>query len=664
MNGDIVTLLGQSSLFRDLPTAQIQFVANRFKREILHRGAFVYRKGDPGDKLFMIVNGQVTLLSANAQGKDVPLVVLGRGEVFGESGLLTDQPRSVSARLESTTDLISLGKKEFNEILSLHPSLAVHLSRILSRRLALTTETYIHEMSRRQIQKPKLILLLAATNPMETALFTLNLTVSVMEQTRRRVSLLEFLMEPKSSILQHLGIPKEISLGFQSNDKSASEILDSVKTIHPSGLDIFTIAATFFSTPGDNAFSALNYLRAAYEFTLIIATPLQWNSLLQVAEEVDQIFVIGRPEHNLQEQLIPKLHDLLNATGSVSTSIHEIQLITDGRDSFINPAKLRLGWAHSIAKDYDQNKNPFTAVFQTKTLRSIERVARFLANLKIGIALGSGGALGYSLIGVLKALERERIYPDMIAGTSMGALVGAMYARGLTIEEIENHALMIDRNWIRDTIFWDMTLAKGGGFLGGIKLQRFFRKLFDDLTFEDLEIPFCAVAADIKTSEEVIIKEGRLIDAVRASISIPVIFKPHQYLGRFLVDGGVVNPVPTSTIISMGANILIAVRLTHSSAERGYSITLLGKKEEQSQSIGVLDVFFRTIGTMSHLIAMSKAETAHVTIHPVNQGFNWMDFDRPREIIAAGEKATLDNMPQIKALLPIFQDYCATRLKI
>ncbi|MBI4668793.1 MAG: patatin-like phospholipase family protein [Elusimicrobia bacterium] len=239
-----------------------------------------------------------------------------------------------------------------------------------------------------------------------------------------------------------------------------------------------------------------------------------------------------------------------------------------------------------------------------------------------------------------------------------------MCAKGLSVEEITNVALSIDKNWIRETAFWDLDIPPHGGFLGGLKLQRFFKTLFDDLEFKDLELPFVSIATDIHTGEEIVIKEGRVIDAVRASIAIPVIFKPHKLMGRLLVDGGLVNPVPTSALIGQGADILIATRLTDSPSERRFSIGLVGKTTEEIKEMGVLDIFFRTISTMSHQIAISQTEIAHVVIHPKAPNYNWVDFEKAGELIRLGEEAAWQVMPKIKALLPFFADNCATRVKL
>ncbi|MBI2070811.1 MAG: patatin-like phospholipase family protein [Elusimicrobia bacterium] len=663
---DILSLLAESVLFRDFPPAELQQIAARFKRETHHRGMTLYKKGDVGEKLFVISSGHVALTAPGpSNNQEVILAVLGRGEVFGEMSLLTGEPRTVNTRLESTSEFFVLEKKDFEELLTGNPAIGIYLSRILSRRLAQTTESSLKELAKRRITEPKLVLLLRLTSEAQGILFGLNLAVNLLEQTRRRVALIELCLENKSSLTDFAGLG-DIMAGIESPGAlSLQELLRKTRKTHASGLDLFTVPSSIFSSPRDKdkAFVALNWLRATYDFSILIATPLQWDSLKLVFEEVDQILFLNDIDMKPDPELKPKIADLIKQAGG-NVVFQDITLVPDGRSSFVKLEHIRIGWARAIDRAFDQNKNPFEALMGTRTLRDVERMARVIADVKIGLALGSGGALGHTLIGMLRVLERERIYPDLIAGTSIGALVGAMYARGMSVEEMVQIALSINKNWLREIVFWDIDWPSRGGFMGGLKLQRFLRSLFDDLDFNDLELPFAAIATDIGTGEEVAIREGRVLDAVRSSIAMPVVFKPNRMGKRLLVDGGLVNPVPASTLVQMGADMIIAARLTNSPAERRFSIGLLGKEEGKAEeNLGILDIFFRMILTMSHQIATGNTESAHVTIHPKTPNYNWTDFDKGAELIPLGEAAAEEALPKIKAQLPIFADYCTTRLR-
>ncbi|RLC37290.1 patatin family protein [Candidatus Falkowbacteria bacterium] len=180
-----------------------------------------------------------------------------------------------------------------------------------------------------------------------------------------------------------------------------------------------------------------------------------------------------------------------------------------------------------------------------------------MKNKKIGLALGAGGARGIAHIGVLKALEKANIKVNFISGASMGALVGAAYAIGMSAEEIEKEAL---KNKKRITKFIDFN-RPSGSILKGKKAAKYINELLKDKNFNDTIIPFRVIATDLETGNEVIIKKGKLTEAVMASISVPGIFPPVKVGKKYLIDGGVVNPTPIDVVKNMGADIIIGVDL-------------------------------------------------------------------------------------------------------
>ncbi len=177
---------------------------------------------------------------------------------------------------------------------------------------------------------------------------------------------------------------------------------------------------------------------------------------------------------------------------------------------------------------------------------------------KIGLALSGGAARGLAHIGVLKALEEESIPIDMIAGTSAGAVIGAGYAKERKAVILEEIALGVDWKKLARLVDPNLILL-WKGFVQGQKVTSFLSSIIGDVKFEDLEMPFAVVATDVESMEEVVINEGSVIEAVRASISMPVIFTPVKWGNRFLIDGGIVNPMPVGVVRNMGAEIVIAV---------------------------------------------------------------------------------------------------------
>ncbi len=202
---------------------------------------------------------------------------------------------------------------------------------------------------------------------------------------------------------------------------------------------------------------------------------------------------------------------------------------------------------------------------------------------KIGLALGSGAARGLAHIGIIKALKEKKINVDVMAGSSMGALVGACYAREAKITDLEEVVLKTD--WKQLVHLLDpnpVLLFKG--IIHGQRVKELLAALTGDIKFKDLKIPLAVVATDVDTGEEVIIKEGSVVEAVRASISIPAIIMPVKLKGRFLVDGGMVNPVPVSVVRDMGATFVIACNTVHKPRRR----KLFGAAKKQKPLLAVL----------------------------------------------------------------------------
>ncbi len=204
-----------------------------------------------------------------------------------------------------------------------------------------------------------------------------------------------------------------------------------------------------------------------------------------------------------------------------------------------------------------------------------------MAGVKIGLALGGGAARGWAHIGVLKALHEAGIRPDIIAGTSIGAVVGGCYASG-HLDDIEGFARELTPRRIFG--YLDFNLA-GTGLIGGQRLcDRLDRHLGDKL-IEDLDTRFTAVATEVGTGHEHWLSRGRLVDAVRASYALPGIFKPVRINGRWLFDGALVNPIPVSVCRALGARYVIAVNLNFDVLGRGSVVPTLDMHADPEEAL-------------------------------------------------------------------------------
>jgi NTE family protein len=251
--------------------------------------------------------------------------------------------------------------------------------------------------------------------------------------------------------------------------------------------------------------------------------------------------------------------------------------------------------------------------------------------LKIGLALGGGAAKGFAHIGVIKMLEASGIHPDVVAGTSAGSVVGALYASGMDAFQLQETAFGLDESKIRDVRIFS------GGLVQGQALQDYINELVHHQSIEQLKMPFAAVSTELETGTRTVFVRGNTGQAVRASSSIPGVFEPADVSGRHYVDGGVVSPVPVDAARQLGADFVIAVDIS--------------TRPSGSNPQGMVNIVGQTIAIMGQQLGRQEMARADVVIRPDINGIGSADFEQKNLAILEGEKATLAAIPAIRAKL-------------
>ena len=262
----------------------------------------------------------------------------------------------------------------------------------------------------------------------------------------------------------------------------------------------------------------------------------------------------------------------------------------------------------------------------------------------IGVALGGGFARGMAHIGVLKVLEEEGIPVRVIAGTSVGALIGACYCSGLSIEELEKVA-----HSVRFTTFARWTVSRYG-FASNDRMVQFLNRTLKVKTFEELRIPLGVTATDFKTGEGVVFHSGTIIDPIRASCAYPGMFLPVNIRGRWLVDGMLSHPVPTSPLHEMGADRVIAVHLR-------------GQWTKDGAPRHLFDVIGQSFAIAQDQMSHLWRGAADVVVEPDVAGFAYDDFKRAGELINAGEIAMRKVLPEVRKWLETPQTSIAPKAR-
>ncbi|MFM0199657.1 patatin-like phospholipase family protein [Paraburkholderia fungorum] len=257
-----------------------------------------------------------------------------------------------------------------------------------------------------------------------------------------------------------------------------------------------------------------------------------------------------------------------------------------------------------------------------------------LRPIRVGLALGGGAARGFAHIGVIKALEARNIQVDLVAGTSAGSVVGALYASGMNGFALNKLALTMDEASISD---WAMPF-RTRGFLQGIALQNYLNTTLNNRPIEKMVKPLGVVATDLKTGQPILFQRGNTGIAVRASCSVPSIFEPVKIGGHEYVDGGLVSPVPASFARKMGADFVIAVDIS--------------QRPESGLTASSFDVLMQTFTIMGQTIkAYELDKYADIVIRPNLAAMSGSDFSQRNAAILAGEEAVAKIMPELQRKL-------------
>jgi NTE family protein len=524
--------------FSGMPPDVLSAIAAKLRHERYHHGEVVFVEGSLGDSLYLIESGQVRI-STGAGPDEKVINYLGPGNFFGEMALLLNQRRSANVTVVIDADFWVLRKVDLDELLEEYPTIAIQISRELSRRL---TET-LQKPTREEIYN---LVAVAGHDPWRLA-------ISLARLTGERVVLF---------------------------DLTASNLVERVREPLPDEVIILDAAPDL---SGEELAESLGILVDAYDRILLVISSEQRETdikALQLAEATILIDIGQRP------------------------------------------------WMTGLSQ------GPIWCIANTP--QAVDRTARRLARRVVGLALSSGGARGMAHIGVLRVLEREGIPIDMLAGTSIGSLVGGLYAAGNSTDDITHFATRFQNKLKLRSGLLDLNLPPRTGLIKGRRFRNYLEQIFEGITFEELKIPFFVVAADVLAGEEVVFEKGSVADAVRASTSIIGLVSPHYFNDRYLVDGGAVNPLPVSVLAEKGADIIIASRAIPSLEDEREG----GQAARRWKGIdNLLGVFMNYQSIMEREIVQTRISPVDILIHPRVGMYTATDYHQAADFIRLGEEA-------------------------
>lgn len=672
---DKAALLAQCSLFSPLSQWELKSISQLMRLVEYKKDDTVYKEGADSEAFYVVVSGRFEAFNVSSEKRKV-LAYLRRGDYFGEMSLLNNQLHSATVRALSDSITLELKKEDFKRIVETNAAISLEIGRRLSWRLkGGDTRT-------RHLVRSDVISIYSDQRRIGRTAFSINLAASLSQETRQKTILLD--MSPTGSEIASRLRAKKVPIGrFRDIESSAQDMLSEHLFSHPSGFDVLSVGHEEGGSE-QIVIPLLNQLAVDYRF-ILIDLPAQLDAMVHKAlTQSDAIyFVTDSHLNNLTEtkDMVAEIEKNLSVpSDKISIVINEVffgvrTTSKVRKELFGHKACYSLSATPALKDKEETRLNPFVVDEpDAEYSRVVRHIARHASNNLVGLVLGSGAALGLAHIGVLKILERERIPIDLVAGSSIGALIGSLYAIGKTAAEIEAAALEI-RNKASFIKLLDVNLMPVRGLLHGQGVMGHFKRHLGEKTFDDCRIPLKILGANLTTRQTVVFESGFVSDAVKTSIAIPAIFRPTIMGKDIVVDGGILSPLPVRALHRAGANKIIAVNVfptTKDALERRILKEEIAEAEEKRmRNAGVLmrffyragqylrrrlypnifDILMNTIQTMESEISEMEGETADVLLRPVIPDASWVEFYKPVHFIRRGEEEALKMLPKIKNLV-------------
>jgi NTE family protein len=636
---DLELFIKEIPLFSSIPDSQIKKLASCFQAQTFQKDDTIFRQGDPSTALYIISSGAVFIYSEHNSTQSVQ-VELRRGEFFGEMALLSDMPRSATAKVTLDAMVFCLEKDDFYTLLKENRHIGLFLSRLYARRLAVGPSV-------ESAPPQPCFYTVCATDPaLGLSHFLYSMSYHISTESAKRVLVVEPHLELES-IMKKFGLKS-----MPCPDDSLYHLLpphiyhskDIKWFYHPAGFNVLQVNRGFHRELTPVLPALMDNFKRHYDLVVFSLTHRFKDLEQQAVRLCDKNLLIINNTPAALPDVKRKLQRLEDTAGPGLDRVrvgvsHLCGTIGIPREAL----KKELGLSETPQVWVEKSNKAINDQIDTEKrfpVKGARAIARELAGVRVGLALGAGAARGWSHVGVLKVLKENNIHIDMIAGTSMGALVGAIFAAKGSISHLMNHTInsFPTRSRARKIIF-DYTLPLKG-FLKGKKALHLVANAVENADFMDLMIPTYIVGVDVLKGEEVLFETGDVAGAVRASLSLPVVFAPFKHNGRWMVDGGLLNPVPVDILEQKGADKIIAVCVENPYAGAG----------KITRAPNILQIIFRTISIVHSTATSGFARKSDVVIYPKAQEFAWDDFHNGEVLMRRGEAACRKVLEQIKTM--------------
>lgn len=661
-------ILQQIPLFAGLSLEEYGIIKERVNLIEYKKNQIIYEEGAPADAFYCVVWGRVVIYTRDIYANITILEYLHRGKYFGIISLLTNDSHSVSAKAVNDSLLLVIKKDDFALILNKIPRLAIDLSQTLSRRLK---NKSLHQKT---VFESTIISVFSSYSQAGKTVYALNLALSLHKETGKSVIILDICpVDFIHSLPQKLGITGTYKGIELSGVAATAGIMQEFAVKSNFGVDLGCI--NYKPEDESSAKRLLNILSELindYHYVILDLPSSMDPFVFDVLNQSDLIHILSSPQavdlkktHNLIERLKTDFHF---QESKIKVIINEYKL-----------SKLTYQQQRDLLGDNIYATLPHIALqtsdrmvlddVQSEYAKAVRRISRQLGDILVGLALGVGVGYGFCHIGVLKVIEEENIPVDVISGSSIGAVIACLWACGRKADEI----LKITQEEFKQPKYtWglvDLTFPSLG-FVKGTKLYRFLKRYLGNKTFYDVRLPLKIIASDIRRKESRILDKGLLIDAVMASCAMPGVFRPFKFKEEILLDGGVINPLPTEILFKLGVKKIIAVNVTPSREDilRQYErlkqeIVTAGEAIKKRKWFNlkqyfqnkfknnILDIIFSSIEVMQSEIIQKEIQLADIVLHPDTSGLHWLELYRAAEFAKRGEDEARRNLDKIRKII-------------
>ncbi len=613
------------------------------------KGVVIFRAGEDCDALFLILSGRCETRAGGNNGASEVIEIFGAGDLLGSRALLNREPHASTALVITHAMLLRIPASELTGLFATDPCLAGRFSQEVATGGGAPPE------DGKRVRR--IVAMLPVAERLGADAVVRHLAASLHRLARQRV------------LIVRLGAQTAHPNGSRPlNMLAANGAFFFTPNVHAGdGFDEVHLTATIAS--GDVAAVAplLSHCGRHYDYVLLhLMHDTPSGVTLETLVQADLGFVLLQP--SMQNLYAFQL--LLRELGARSAdAVAQVKPILFAEESIAAPemnVMLRsLGHpVHSIVRGFPLHD---AAVARDRRFDlAMNRLAREIARCRVGLALSSGSAKGLAHIGVIQVLEENGIEIDCIAGASMGAYVGAVWAFGLDGERLEKFARETEGKWgfIR---LLDPMLFPRRGFLRTRKAAARLSHHIDDAHFSELIRPLRIVATHLDTLERVVFSSGNVAAAVEASIAIPGVCVPVTIDGETYIDGGIADPLPVDVLAEMGIEHIIAVNVIPPPERIRYWLDArreLNGRERQRKGIGrfvnahlnygasgnIIDTMMRAINGAQTRVAEASARDADIVLRPLSGEAVWHDFSNPKKHIALGRSVAEAQLPELKSL--------------